>query len=159
MRFALLSLLVASFSTAAVASFASNTPGIPGFPKTTDRPRPVTLLDIVIETFHRENKTLTNKTISMSMQEPYQNSSNLNAVTTLYSLGYYGISCFPLLGSGLRRYRPRTPYGMPFTVGHPSYLGHNDTVVVTRIVCTDTGFPHNGHEHGGGDHNDSSSGI
>ncbi|KAI1291248.1 hypothetical protein F5Y03DRAFT_403527 [Xylaria venustula] len=146
MRFALLSLLVATFSAAAatvtIASYSSNEPGIPGYPTKTARPMPAQWVDIVIETFHKDTKTLTNKTITMAMNGAYQNSTNLMAVTTLYSLGYVGISCVPFLGSGLAR--SLQPYGMPFSAGHPSYLGHNDTVVVTRIICTDTGSNHGG---------------
>ncbi|KAI2624466.1 hypothetical protein GGS21DRAFT_493877 [Xylaria nigripes] len=74
----------------------------------------------------------TNTTITVPVGPLYRNEEVLDQVSTLYLLDGDGVSCIPYQsadGTG--------PHGLPFTVGHPSYLSTN-TVVVGSIQCTKT---------------------
>ncbi|KAI0490302.1 hypothetical protein F4859DRAFT_457709 [Xylaria cf. heliscus] len=105
-------------SAAALASAAPNTP----------TPQTAT---VIVETAHGSVfNDRTNRTIAVPIGPVYVNEEALAAVSTLYLLGPDTATCTPYkaedgTGSG----------GLPFTVGHPSYLSTN-TVVVGSLVCT-----------------------
>ncbi|KAI1826269.1 hypothetical protein F4861DRAFT_497685 [Xylaria intraflava] len=88
-------------------------------------------VEIVVEASHGgAGSGLTNTTITVPVGPLYTNKAALAAVSTLYLLDDETVSCIPYQsedGTGT--------HGLPFTVGHPSFLSTN-TVVVGSIRCT-----------------------
>jgi hypothetical protein len=85
---------------------------------------------IIIEASHGgAGNGLTNTTITVPIGTVYTNPDALDEVSTLYLLSPESTTCTPYkLSNGTGS------SGLPFTVGHPSYLSTN-TVVVGSIAC------------------------
>ncbi|GAW16654.1 hypothetical protein ANO14919_060900 [Xylariales sp. No.14919] len=109
-----------SFAILSAAALASAAPTTPTSQTAT----------VVVETAHgAAYNDRTNRTITVPIGPTYINTEALGAVSTLYLLGPDATTCTPYKDA-----QAQVNGGLPFSVGHPSYLSTN-SVVVGSLIC------------------------